>query len=228
MMTGVGTEVRRLREAKGWGQTKLAAEAGMAVSGVSQIENGHRNPNSATLIKLARALEVEVSELFPKAQAPLPVEGNGRELEFWRIYLAHLVDRFEELAEEDAEPCRRGGWGDIAAGVAGDALAAIEVLLNGVQVGAVSATTADVRGVLRAGFRLAKAADRIDELSGASEAPSEEAVMQGVRRRQDRMLTEIKFQKLVEGLELSAEDREAISTTPCGPDTTGPNPGRCQ
>jgi transcriptional regulator with XRE-family HTH domain len=78
MMTGVGTEVRKLRESKGWGQTKLAAEAGMAVSGVSQIENGHRNPNSATLIKLARALEVEVPDLFPKDLSPrLPLEQRG-------------------------------------------------------------------------------------------------------------------------------------------------------
>jgi len=46
----------------------------MAVSGVSQIENGHRNPNSATLIKLARALNVEVADLFPKGQAPLPLD----------------------------------------------------------------------------------------------------------------------------------------------------------
>ncbi len=71
-MGDVGKEVRRLREAKGWGQTKLAAAADMAVSGVSQIENGKRNPNSATLIKLARALGVEVADLFPKGQAPLP------------------------------------------------------------------------------------------------------------------------------------------------------------
>ncbi len=73
-MGEVGKEVRRLREARGWGQTKLAAAADMAVSGVSQIENGHRNPNSATLIKLARALGVEVADLFPKAALPLPFE----------------------------------------------------------------------------------------------------------------------------------------------------------
>jgi transcriptional regulator with XRE-family HTH domain len=73
-MGEVGKEIRRLREAKGWGQTKLAAAADMAVSGVSQIENGHRNPNSATLIKLAGALGVEVADLFPKGQDPLPLE----------------------------------------------------------------------------------------------------------------------------------------------------------
>ena len=74
-MGELGREIRRLREARGWGQTKLAAAADMAVSGVSQIENGHRNPNSATLIKLARALDVDVAELFPpKGQAPLPLD----------------------------------------------------------------------------------------------------------------------------------------------------------
>ena len=36
-MSDVGQEIRRLREAKGWGQPKLAVEAGVAVSGVSQI-----------------------------------------------------------------------------------------------------------------------------------------------------------------------------------------------
>jgi transcriptional regulator with XRE-family HTH domain len=73
-MGELGREIRRLREARGWGQTKLAAAADMAVSGVSQIENGHRNPNSATLIKLARALDVDVADLFPKGQARLPLD----------------------------------------------------------------------------------------------------------------------------------------------------------
>ena len=70
-MSDVGQEIRRLREAKGWGQPKLAVEAGVAVSGVSQIENGRRNPNSSTLVKLAGALGVGVADLFPKAEAPL-------------------------------------------------------------------------------------------------------------------------------------------------------------
>ena len=71
-MSGIGKEVRRLREAKGWSQAKLAVETGMAVSGISQIENDRRNPNSATLTKLAKALEVEVADLFPLEQPRLP------------------------------------------------------------------------------------------------------------------------------------------------------------
>ncbi len=110
-MGDVGKEVRRLREAKGWGQTKLAAAADMAVSGVSQIENGRRNPNSATLIKLARALGVEVRDLFPLAQSPLPepphtrrygqIEQTARALDAaWRREVAR--NEFSEAEYEEA------------------------------------------------------------------------------------------------------------------------------
>jgi transcriptional regulator with XRE-family HTH domain len=71
-MGGVGQEIKRLREARGWIQAKLAVEAGMAPSAVNQIENGKRSPSASSLNKLARALGVEVANLFPKGQAPLP------------------------------------------------------------------------------------------------------------------------------------------------------------
>ena len=74
---GVGREIRRLREERGWSQTKLAAGADMGVSGVSQIETGARNPSAVTLAKLAEALGVEVADLFPKEQASLPFDNVG-------------------------------------------------------------------------------------------------------------------------------------------------------
>ena len=73
----VGREVKRLREEKGWNQAKLAVEARMSVSGVSQIENGKRNLSTATLGKLAEALDVDVWDLFPKGQRPLPFEASS-------------------------------------------------------------------------------------------------------------------------------------------------------
>jgi len=69
---GVGRQVKRLREERGWSQTRLAVEADMSVSGVSMIENGHRNLSTATLAKLAEALGVEVRDLFPLGQPRLP------------------------------------------------------------------------------------------------------------------------------------------------------------
>jgi transcriptional regulator with XRE-family HTH domain len=57
-------EVRRLRQERGWNQTELAFRSRLAPSVISQIENGKRNPSAGTLKKLAKALEVEVADLF--------------------------------------------------------------------------------------------------------------------------------------------------------------------
>jgi transcriptional regulator with XRE-family HTH domain len=67
-------EVKQLRLAREWNQTELAYHAGLAPSVISEIENGKRDPSARTLRKLADAFEVDVADLFPKAQAPLPFE----------------------------------------------------------------------------------------------------------------------------------------------------------
>ncbi len=104
---GVGRQVKRLREAKGWSQTRLAVEAGMSVSGISMIENGHRNLSTATLAKLAEALGVEVRDLFPLEQAPLPnfPEQKGFDLRVWMLEkyksLRAPINRFEKLGPQE-------------------------------------------------------------------------------------------------------------------------------
>jgi transcriptional regulator with XRE-family HTH domain len=91
----VGQEIRRAREAKGWSQAKLAAAADMAVSGVSQIETGARNPSAATLAKIANALGVEVADLFPKGQSPLPFESAERR-QASMANIAALIDSMDD------------------------------------------------------------------------------------------------------------------------------------
>ena len=73
-MREVGAEIRRLREGRGWTGAQLAVYAGMAPSAVSQIETGRRSPNTGSLAKIAKALEVEVADFFPKAEAQLPLD----------------------------------------------------------------------------------------------------------------------------------------------------------
>jgi transcriptional regulator with XRE-family HTH domain len=63
--------IKELREGKDWNQTALAYHAGITASQVSLIETGKRNPSVSTLEAIAKAMEVEVADLFPKAQAPL-------------------------------------------------------------------------------------------------------------------------------------------------------------
>jgi transcriptional regulator with XRE-family HTH domain len=101
MDQGVGREIKRLREEKNWSMAKLAVEADMSVSGVSMIENGKRNLTTTTLAKLARALKVEVRDLFPLAQPPLDfdaselttVEEADAEIRQWRPEAKRAIER---------------------------------------------------------------------------------------------------------------------------------------
>jgi len=70
-------ELRRFRREKKLSQAKLAALADLDPSTVNQLETGTRRANMRTLEKLAGVLGVEVADLFPKDQAPLPFE-DGR------------------------------------------------------------------------------------------------------------------------------------------------------
>jgi excisionase family DNA binding protein len=152
---------------------------------------------------------MERSEAYPKDLSPrLPLEERGAELGVWAAYLTHLAEHFEDLADEEVELCRGEGRADVAPAVAGDALAAMEVLVAGARVGAVSG---DVRALLRAGFRLAKAADNI-EAPFRPPAPRQGPlqITPEERERLGQMITEARFRKIVEGLELSARDREEI------------------
>jgi len=107
---GVGREIKRLREAKGWSQTRLAAEAGMSVSGISMIENGHRNLSTTTLAKLAEALGVGVRDLFPLDQAPLPNLDHERGFDAWVVILQlyeSMRDRIANFSELERRERRR-------------------------------------------------------------------------------------------------------------------------
>ncbi len=106
-MREVGAEIRRLREGRGWTGAQLAVYSGMAPSAISQIETGRRSPNTSSLAKIARALEVEVVDLFPKVSAPLftepPSDPAGDEAQRrmlpyvrpWLLYLERYCERWE-------------------------------------------------------------------------------------------------------------------------------------
>ena len=106
---GVGREVKRLREAKGWSQTRLAAEADMSVSGISMIENGHRNLSTTTLARLAEALGVEVVDLFPKPQTPQPSLEDAAQSEALQEALAVLFQGLARRGQGIVERSLRDG-----------------------------------------------------------------------------------------------------------------------
>jgi len=59
-----GQRIRRLREAKGWSQERLAAEAQMHATYLSEVEHGKRNISIDNIAKLADALDVPIATLF--------------------------------------------------------------------------------------------------------------------------------------------------------------------
>jgi len=64
----LGTKVRELRQYKGWSQQKLADEAGIGHAYVSRLEgDGRHSPSADVLLRLAKALKVDVKELYQAA-----------------------------------------------------------------------------------------------------------------------------------------------------------------
>jgi transcriptional regulator with XRE-family HTH domain len=101
-------ELKRLRKARGLSQAKLAALADLDPSTVSQIETGARRANTRTLERLAEALGAEVGDLFPKAQAALPLESDYGVLLKERGFPSEQIAAYLAQSKRDEEFIRRG------------------------------------------------------------------------------------------------------------------------
>lgn len=101
-------EVKRIRNERGWSQRQLATEAGVDQVTVNHIETGKRSPNVETLEKLARALDVEVGDFFPKIQAPLldfDEQRRGGIYDSWFDFVNQYAKRWErQIAQGVLEP----------------------------------------------------------------------------------------------------------------------------
>lgn len=61
---GNDNPITNLRLAKGWTQARLADEVGCLRKDVSRWERGERRPSIGSAIKLARALDCKIEDLF--------------------------------------------------------------------------------------------------------------------------------------------------------------------
>ena len=64
LMKMFGKRVATVRKSKGFTQQQLAEHTGMNVVTIAYIETGKRWARLATLNKIAKALEVDIAELF--------------------------------------------------------------------------------------------------------------------------------------------------------------------
>jgi transcriptional regulator with XRE-family HTH domain len=59
-----GARLRKIREQKNLSQLDLEMKSGLNRTEISRIENGQKNIEFFTLVKLAEALDVRLEELF--------------------------------------------------------------------------------------------------------------------------------------------------------------------
>ena len=78
-----GAVIRQMRRSRGWSQERLAADACLNRTYMGEIERARAIPTLATAEKLAQALEVALSELISRCEAPASA--------------ARTVDRFEQV-----------------------------------------------------------------------------------------------------------------------------------
>jgi transcriptional regulator with XRE-family HTH domain len=76
--------VRRLRSARSWTLDELAARSGISRRLIVQIEQAQANPSIGTLLRLADAFEVALSELLPESPtATAGMRPASEELRLW-------------------------------------------------------------------------------------------------------------------------------------------------
>lgn len=60
----LGQRIRDLRKSKDLSQEELSYMVGMDLTSINEIENGRRSPLLKTIEKFAKALKVEIRDLF--------------------------------------------------------------------------------------------------------------------------------------------------------------------
>jgi transcriptional regulator with XRE-family HTH domain len=66
----IGRNVRRVRTKRGLSQTDVADRSSVPQPTISNIEGGKQEPHHSTLLKLARAMDVKVTEFFKEKPGP--------------------------------------------------------------------------------------------------------------------------------------------------------------
>ena len=66
----LGKQLQRLRTRRGLTQEQLAVNVGLARTYLARLELGQHDPSLSTLVRLAKALRVSVTELLGESMSP--------------------------------------------------------------------------------------------------------------------------------------------------------------
>jgi transcriptional regulator with XRE-family HTH domain len=96
----IGTTIREYRLQKGMSQGDIEKRTGLLRCYLSRVENGHTVPSLDTLQKIARALDLQLSQFF--AEELVSKEMSGLNLDQDEIRFLTQVQRYSsQLGESD-------------------------------------------------------------------------------------------------------------------------------
>lgn len=93
----IGNNIKKIREAKGLSQKETALSSKMDPAQYSRIENGKTDPSYSTIEKIAKALGVELSELFRADEVFKDVNSKDKTL-MEKLRLIEQLDNTEQKA----------------------------------------------------------------------------------------------------------------------------------
>ncbi len=93
----IGQSIKKLREAKGISQKEVALSCKMDTGHYSRIENDKSDPALSSLVKIAKALGVDVGELFTVNQVLTDVNSLDKSV-IEKVSLIEQLDKKEKAA----------------------------------------------------------------------------------------------------------------------------------
>jgi transcriptional regulator with XRE-family HTH domain len=97
----IGTRLRQLRKAKQLSQGDLEERSGMVRCYISRIENGHTIPSVETLAKWARALDLELYQVFWEGEGELEAVRVEERRNGLTPAESKLLDALRQIREPD-------------------------------------------------------------------------------------------------------------------------------
>jgi transcriptional regulator with XRE-family HTH domain len=95
----LSANIKRFRNRRAWSQAKLAEKIDLSTNFLSDIETGKGWVSPLTLVKLAKALDIEVYELF-KPEEALPADVKGIITQYTRDIAATITDSLDKVKNQ--------------------------------------------------------------------------------------------------------------------------------
>lgn len=92
LFMNIGDKIRQIREAKGLTQKEVSLTIGMDQSQYSKIEKGKTDPSTSTVDKIAKAIGIELSDLFASHDVLKDINSYDKSL----MEKLHLIEQLDE------------------------------------------------------------------------------------------------------------------------------------